>query len=104
MAMIFDKELNAQVKLQRNAIHQLLKHHLPNHDLTLIGDSEISITYNISDYSVRSTALEATMFGDWQFVEWQDECNDCYHYAQDLNLDYTANANDVVNELIKLLK
>ena len=104
MAMIFDKELRAQVKTQRNAIHQLLKYHLPNHDLTLIGDSEISITYNISDYSVRSTALESTMFGDWQFVEWQDECNDNYHYSQDLNLDYTANANDVVNELMKLLK
>jgi hypothetical protein len=98
MAMIFDKELRAQVKTQRNAIHQLLKHHL-----TLIGDSEISITYNISDYSVRSTALEATMFGDWQFVEWQDECNDCYHYAQDLKVDYTSPANEVVNALMKLL-
>ena len=103
MAMIFDNKLRAQVKVQRNAIHQLLKHHLPNHDLTLIGDSEISITYNISDYSVRSTALEATMFGDWQFVEWQDECNDCYHYAQDLKVDYTSPANEVVNELMKLL-
>ena len=103
MAMIFDKELNNQVKLQRNAIHQLLKHHLTNPDLTLIGDSEISITYKISDYSVRSTALEATMFGDGQFVEWQDECNDCYHYAQDLNVDYTSNANDVVNALMRLL-
>ena len=102
--MIFDNKLRAEVKIQRDAIHQLLKHHLPNHDLTLIGDSEISITYNISDYSVRSTALEATMFGDWQFVESQDECNDYYHYSTDLNLDYTANANDVVNELMKLLK
>ena len=104
MAMIFDNELRAQVKTQRNAIHQLLKHHLPNHDLTLIGDSEISITYNISDYSVRSTALEATMFGDWQFVEWQDECNDNYYCSQDVNVDYTADANDVVNALMKLLK
>ena len=104
MAMIFDKELRAQVKTQRNAIHQLLKFYLPNHDLTLIGDSEISITYNISDHSVRSTALESTMFGDWQFVEWQDECNDCYHFAQDLHVDYTSNANDVVNALMKLLK
>ena len=103
MAMIFDNELRAQVKTQRNAIHQLLKHHLPSHDLTLIGDSEISITYNISDYSVRSTALEATMFGDWQFVEWQDECNDCYHFAQDLKVDYTSPANEVVNALMKLL-
>jgi predicted ATP-grasp superfamily ATP-dependent carboligase len=104
MAMIFDNELRAQVKTQRDAVHQLLKHHLPKCDLTLIGDSEISITYNISDYSVRSTALEATMFGDWQFVEWQDECNDCYHYAEDLNLDYTSNANDIVNALMKILK
>ena len=103
MAMIFDNKLRAQVKVQRNAIHQLLKHHLPKCDLTLIGDSEISITYNISDYSIRSTALECSMYGDWQFVEWQDECNDNYHYSQDLNLDYTANANDVVNELMKLL-
>ena len=102
--MIFDNELRAQVKTQRDAVHQLLKHHLPKCDLTLIGDSEISITYNISDYSVRSTALESTMFGDWQFVEWQDECNDCYHYAEDLNLDYTSNANDIVNALMKILK
>ena len=102
--MIFNKELRAQVKLQRNAIHQLLKHHLPNHDLTLIGDSEISITYNISEYSVRSTALESTMFGYWQFVEWQDECNDCYSNALSLGVDYTSNANDVVNALMKLLK
>ena len=102
--MIFDKELRAEVKIQRDAIHSLLKHHLPNHDLTLIGDSEISITYNISDYSVRSTALEATMFGDWQFVEWQDECNDNYHYSQDLNVDYKSPANDVVNALMKLIK
>ena len=102
--MIFDKELRAEVKIQRDAIHSLLNYHLPKCDLTLIGDSEISITYNISDYSIRSTALECSMYGDWQFVEWQDECNDCYHYAQDLNLDYTANANDVVNELMKLIK
>ena len=104
MAMIFDNKLRAEVKLQRDAIHQLLKHHLPNHDLTLIGDSEISITYNISDYSVRSTSLESTMFGDWQFVEWQDECDDCYHFAQDLHVDYTSPANEVVNALMKLLK
>jgi len=101
--MIFDTKLRAEVKLQRDAVHQLLKYHLPNHDLTLIGDSEISITYNISDYSVRSTALEATMFGDWQFVEWQDECNDCYHFAQDLKVDYKSPANEVVNALMKLL-
>ena len=101
--MIFDTKLRAEVKLQRDAVHQLLKYHLPNHDLTLIGDSEISITYNISDYSVRSTALEATMFGDWQFVEWQEECNDCYHFAQDLKVDYKSPANEVVNALMKLL-
>ena len=44
------------------------------------------------------------MYGDWQFVETQDECNDNYYYSQDLNLDYTANANDVVNKLMKLIK
>ena len=103
MAMIFDTKLRAEVKIQRDAVHQLLKHHLPKCDLTLIGDSEISITYNISDYSIRSTSLESTMFGDWQFVELQDECNDCYHYAQDLKVDYTSPANEVVNALMKLL-
>jgi hypothetical protein len=44
------------------------------------------------------------MYGDWQFVETQDECNDNYYYSTDLHLDYTANANDVVNALIKLMK
>ena len=102
--MIFDTKLRAEVKIQRDAIHQLLKYHLPKCELTLIGDSEISITYNISDYSIRSTSLECSMYGDWQFVEWQDECNDCYHFAQDLHVDYTSNANDVVNALMKLLK
>ena len=102
--MIYDTKLRAEVKIQRDAIHQLLKNHLPKCELTLIGDSEISITYNISDYSIRSTSLECSMYGDWQFVEWQDECNDCYHFAQDLHVDYTSNANDVVNALMKLLK
>ena len=102
--MIFDKELRAKVKPQRDAVHQLLKHYLPKCDLTLIGDSEISITYNISKYSVRSTSLECSMYGDWQFVETQDECNDNYYYSTDLHLDYTANANDIVNALIKLIK
>ena len=101
--MIFDKELRAKVKPQRDAVHQLLKHYLPKCDLTLIGDSEISITYNISKYSVRSTSLECSMYGDWQFVESQDECNDNYHYSQDLNVDYTSPANEVVNALMKLL-
>ena len=102
--MIFDTKLRAEVKIQRDAVHQLLKHHLPNHDLTLIGDSEIQLTWSCSKYSVRSTSLECSMYGDWQFVETQDECNDNYYYSQDLNLDYTANANDVVNKLMKLIK
>ena len=101
--MIFDKELRAEVKIQRNAIHGLLKHHLPKCDLTLIGDSEINITYNISKYSIRSTSLECSMYGDWQFVEMQCECNDNYHYSTDLNVDYTSPANKVVNALMKLL-
>ena len=102
--MIFDKKLRAEVKIQRDAVHQLLKYHLPKCELTLIGDSEINITYNISKYSIRSTSLECSMYGDWQFVEPQDECNDNYYYSQDLNVDYTSPANDVVNALIKLLK
>ena len=101
--MIFDKELRAEVKIQRDAVHQLLKYHLPKHELTLIGDSEINITYNISKYSIRSTSLECSMYGDWQFVEMQDECNDNYYYSQDLNVDYTSPANEVVNALMKLL-
>jgi len=44
------------------------------------------------------------MYGDWQFVETQDECNDNYYYSRDLKLDYKANANDVVNALMKLIK
>ena len=102
--MIFDKELRAKVKPQRDAVHQLLKYHLPKCELTLIGDSEIQLTWSCSKYSVRSTSLECSMYGDWQFVETQDECNDSYYYSQDLNLDYTANANDVVNKLMKLIK
>ena len=43
------------------------------------------------------------MYGDWQFVETQDECNDNYHYSTDLNVDYTSPANKVVNALMKLL-
>ena len=102
--MIFDKELRAEVKIQRDAIHSLLKYHLPKCDLTKIGDSEIQLTWSSSNYSIRSTSLECSMYGDWQFVETQDECNDNYYYSQDLNLNYKANANDVVNALIKLLK
>ena len=102
--MIFDKELRAEVKIQRDAIHGLLKHHLPKCELILIGDSEIQLTWSCDNSGIRGTSLECSMYGDWQFVEEQDECNDNYHYSQDLNLDYTANANDVVNELMKLLK
>ena len=102
--MIFDKELRAEVKIQRNAIHGLLKHHLPKCDLTLIGDSEIQLTWSCSKYSVRSTSLECSMYGDWQFVEMQDECNDNYYYSTNLHLDYKANSNDVVNKLMKLIK
>ena len=43
------------------------------------------------------------MYGDWQFVETQDECNDNYYYSRDLKLDYTSPANDVVNALMKLI-
>ena len=102
--MIFDKELRAEVKIQRDAIHSLLKYHLPKCDLTKIGDSEIQLTWSSSNYSIRSTSLECSMYGDWQFVETQDECNDNYYYSTDLNLDYKANANDVVNKLMKLMK
>ena len=38
--MIFDKELRAEVKIQRDAIYGLLNHHLPKYDLLKIGDSE----------------------------------------------------------------
>ena len=102
--MIFDKELRAEVKLQRDAIHSLHKHHLPKCDLTKIRDSKIQLTWSSSKYSIRSTSLECSMYGDWQFVESQDECNDNYHYSQDLNVDYTSPANEVVNALMKLIK
>ena len=42
--MIFDKELRAEVKIKRDAIHSLLKYHLQKCDLTKIGDSEIQLT------------------------------------------------------------
>ena len=102
--MIFDTKLRAEVKIQRDAIHQLLKYHLPKCELTLIGDSEIQLTWHSNPHCIRETLLTCSMYGDWQFVEWQDECNDCYHFAQDLHVDYTSNANDVVNALMKLLK
>ena len=102
--MIFDNKLRAEVKIQRDAIHNLLKYHLPKCDLTKIGDSEIQLTWSCSKYSIRSTSLECSMYGDWQFVESQDECNDNYHYSQDLNVDYTSPANEVVNALMKLIK
>ena len=102
--MIFDNELRAQVKVQRDAIHQLLKHHLPNHDLTLIGDSEIQLTWHSNPHCLRETLLSCSMYGEWQYEEHQWECFDNYHYSTDLKVDYTAPANDVVNKLMKLLK
>ena len=44
--MIFDKELRAEVKIQRDAIHGLLNYHLPKCDLTKIGDTEIQLTWH----------------------------------------------------------
>jgi hypothetical protein len=102
--MIFDKELRAKVKVQRNAIHNLLQYHLPKCDLTKIGDSEIQLTWHANPHCMRETLLTCSMYGDWQFEEHQWECFDNYHYSTDLNLDYTANANDVVNALMKLIK
>ena len=101
--MIFDKELRAEVKIQRDAVHQLLKHHLPKCELTLIGDSEIQLTWHSNPHCIRETLLTCSMYGDWQFVETQDECNDNYYYSQDLNVDYKSPANEVVNALMKLL-
>ena len=101
--MIFDKKLRAEVKIQRDAVHQLLKYHLPKCDLTKIGDSEIQLTWSCSKYSIRSTSLECSMYGDWQFEEHQWECFDNYHYSTDLKVDYTSPANEVVNALMKLL-
>ena len=101
--MIFDKELRAEVKIQRDAIHSLLKYHLPKCDLTKIGDSEIQLTWNCNPSNIRETLLSCSMYGDWQFVEMQDECNDNYYYSQDLKLDYKSPANEVVNALMKLL-
>ena len=46
------------------------------------------------------------MYGDWQFVETQDECNDNYYLLADLKLDYTSPANDIVkrtNETTKII-
>ena len=101
--MIFDKELRAKVKPQRDAVYNLLQHHLPKYDLLKIGDSEISLSYSF-DYGYKSTSLECTMYGDWQFVELQDEAGrDNYRYSIDLNLNSNSNANDIVNALIKLL-
>ena len=101
--MIFDKELRAEVKIQRDAIHSLLNYHLPKCDLTKIGDTEIQLTWSCSKYSIRSTSLECDMYGDWQFEEHQWESFDNYHYSTDLKLDYTSPANDIVNALMKLL-
>ena len=101
--MIFDKELRAEVKIQRDAIHSLLKYHLPKCDLTKIGDTEIQLTWSCNKYSIRSTSLECDMYGDWQFEEHQWESFDNYHYSTDLKVDYTSPANDIVNALMKLL-
>ena len=104
--MIFDKELRAEVKIQRDAIHSLLKHHLPKCDLTKIGDSEIQLTWHSNPHSLRETLLTCSMYGDWQFEEHQWESQtyvDNYHYSTDLNVDYTSPANEVVNALMKLL-
>ena len=101
--MIFDKELRAEVKIQRDAIHGLLKHHLPKCDLTKIGDSEIQLTWNCNPSNIRETLLSCSMYGEWQFEEHQWESFDNYHHSTDLNLDYKANANDVVNALMKLI-
>ena len=101
--MIFDTKLRAEVKIQRDAVHQLLKHHLPKYELTLIGDSEIQLTWHSNPHCIRETLLTCSMYGDWQFVETQDECNDNYYYSQDLKVDYMSPANEVVNALMKLL-
>ena len=102
--MIFDKQLRAKVKAKRDAIYDLLQGRLPDHELTLIGDSEIQITFNVSDYSIRSTGLECNMYGDWQFIEYQDESgSDNHYYDTNLNLNYTSNPKDVVNKLIELI-
>ena len=55
--MIFDKELRAEVKIQRDAVHQLLKYHLPKCDLTKIGDTEIQLTWHCNPSLIRETAL-----------------------------------------------
>tara|TARA_R110000823_G_scaffold307306_1_gene429932 strand:- start:91 stop:399 length:309 start_codon:yes stop_codon:yes gene_type:complete len=102
--MIFDKELRAEVKIQRDAVHQLLKYHLPKCDLTKIGDTEIQLTWHCNPSLIRETALVCDMYGDWQFEEHQWESFDNYHYSTDLKLDYTSPANDIVNALMKLLK
>ena len=49
------------------------------------------------------------MYGDWEFVEVQDECNDNWRYSTYLYddtqrvLNSEDNANDIVNALMKLL-
>jgi len=104
MSWIPDTKLRAEVKIQRDAIHGLLKYHLPKSDLTKIGDSEIQITWNSNPHCIRETALACSMYGEWKFEEHQWESFDNYHYSTDLNLDYKASANDVVNALMKLIK
>ena len=101
--MIFDKKLRAEVKIQRDAVHQLLKYHLPKCDLTKIGDSEIQLTWHSNPSCIRETLLTCSMYGEWQYEEHQWESFDNYHYSTDLKLDYTSPANDIVNALMKLL-
>ena len=101
--MIFDKKLRAEVKIQRDAIHSLLKYHLPKCDLTKIGDSEIQLTWNCNPHCLRETLLTCSMYGEWQYEEHQWECFDNYHHSTDLKVDYTSPANEVVNALMKLL-
>ena len=101
--MIFDRELRAKVKPQRDAIYGLLNYYLPKYDLLKIGDSEICLRYSFG-YGYTSVSLECDMYGDWQYVEVQDEAGrDNYRYSTDLNLDYKSPANDIVNALMKLL-
>jgi hypothetical protein len=101
--MIFDKELRAEVKIQRDAVYGLLNYYLPKRELTKVGDSEICLGYSF-DYGYKSVSLECNMYGNWQYVELQDEAGrDNYRYSQDLELNHESPANDIVNALMELL-
>ncbi len=99
MSYIPDSKFRAQVKPHRDAVLSLLRYHL-GVEAKAIGDNEIQLSCTFSDYSYKSVSLAVDMYGDWQFVEEQDECNDNYHYTTDLNLMYDCPANEVVNTLI----